>query len=84
LGQFYFDDYLFNSEKIELYAGLVLGRFFLENKGNNTFNVTGGGRYWFSDRYGISLQGIGKVGLTPINTSVINHYQYNLGIVWRN
>lgn len=83
VGQFYFDDYIFNTEKIEMYAGLGLGRFFLENNGNNTFNVSGGGRYWFSDRYGISLQGIGKVGLTPINRSVINHYQYNLGVVWR-
>ena len=83
VGQFYFNDYLFNSKKIEMYAGLGLGRYFMENNGNNTFNLTGGSRYWFSNRYGVSFQGFGKVGLAPINTSVYNHYQYNLGIVWR-
>jgi peptidoglycan-associated lipoprotein len=66
-----------------MYAGLGLGRFFLENNGNNTLNVTGGGRYWFSNHYGFSVQGFGKVGLSPINKSVLNHYQYNLGLVWR-
>jgi peptidoglycan-associated lipoprotein len=83
VGQFYFNEYLFNSKKIEMYAGLGLGRFFLENNGNNTLNITGGGRYWFSNQYGLSLQGFGKVGLAPLNTSVLNHYQYNLGLVWR-
>lgn len=83
VGQFYFNEYLFNSKKIEMYAGLGLGRFFLENNGNNTLNVTGGGRYWFSNHYGVSVQGFGKVGLAPLNTSVLNHYQYNLGLVWR-
>ena len=83
VGQFYFNDYLFKSKKIEMYAGLGLGRFFMENNGNNTFNLTGGARYWFSNHYGVSFQGFGKVGLAPINTSVYNHYQYNLGIVWR-
>lgn len=83
IGQFYFDDYIFNTEKIEMYVGLGLGRFYLENNGNNTFNITGGGRYWFLDHYGLSLQGLGKVGLKPINDEVINHFQYNLGFVWR-
>lgn len=82
-GQFYFNDYLFNSNKIEMYAGLGLGRYFLENNGNNTLNVTGGGRYWFSKNCGVSFQGLGKVGLAPINKSVLNHYQYNFGLVWR-
>lgn len=84
MGQYYFDDYIFNTEKIEMYAGLGFGRYFLENNGNNTLNLTGGGRYWFSNHFGLSLQGIGKVGLSPINNAVRNHFQYNLGIVWRN
>jgi OOP family OmpA-OmpF porin len=83
VGQFYFDDYIFKTEKIETYAGLGLGRYYLENNGNNTLNVTAGGRYWFSDHFGVSLQGYGKVGLSPINESVRNHFQYNLGLVWR-
>jgi hypothetical protein len=84
MGQYYFDDYIFNTEKIEMYAGIGFGRYFLENNGNNTLNLTGGGRYWFSNHFGLSLQGIGKVGLSPINNAVRNHFQYNLGIVWRN
>ena len=84
IGQYYFDDYIFNTEKIEMYAGLGFGRYFLENNGNNTLNLTGGGRYWFSNHFGLSLQGIGKVGLSPINDEVRNHFQYNLGFVWRN
>lgn len=83
MGQFYFNEYLFNSKKIEMYTGLGLGRYFLENNGNNTLNITGGGRYWFSNQYGVSFQGFGKVGLSPINKSVRNHYQFNLGLVWR-
>ncbi|TRX15884.1 hypothetical protein [Flavobacterium franklandianum] len=83
VGQFYFNEYLFNSKKIEMYAGLGLGRFFLENNGNNTLNITGGGRYWISNHYGVSFQGFGKVGLSPLYPSVYNHYQYNLGLVWR-
>lgn len=82
-GQFYFNEYLFNTKKVEMYTGLGIGRYFLENKGNNTLNITGGLRYWLSNQYGISFQGFGKVGLSPINTSVLNHYQYNLGLIWR-
>jgi hypothetical protein len=83
-GQFYFGDYIFNTEKIEMYAGLGLGRYFLENNGNNTLNIIGGGRYWFSDHFGVNIQGNGKVGLSPINDSIRNLFQYNLGVVWRN
>lgn len=84
VGQFYFDDYIFDNKNIETFAGLGAGRYFLENNGNTTFNVTGGGRYWFSDHFGISLQGYGKVGLQSNADKLINHFQYNLGIVWRN
>ena len=84
MGQFYFNKYLFNSEKIETYAGLGLGRYVFENKGNNTFNILGGIRYWFSDHYGVSTQFIGKIGLPPVNVDLRNNYQLNLGLVWHN
>lgn len=84
LGLYYFDDFIFKTEKIEMFTGLGIGRFFLENNGNNTLNITGGGRYWFSNHFGLSLQGFGKVGVNPINESVRHHFQYNLGFVWRN
>lgn len=82
--RYYFDDWIFNTTDIETYAGIGLGRFFLENNGNNTLNVSGGGRYWFSKKFALSLEAIGKVGLKPMNESVLSHYAYNVGIVWRN
>lgn len=83
-GLYYFDDYIFNNKNIETYAGLGFGRYYLENNGNNTFNISLGGRYWFSKSFAVSLQGIGKVGLQSVNENVLNYYEYNLGIVWRN
>ncbi|RTZ02066.1 hypothetical protein EKL98_14115 [Flavobacterium bomense] len=80
--RYYFDDLIFNNTDIETYAGLGLGRFFLENNGNNTLNFSGGGRYWFSKNFALSLEAIGKVGLKPMNEAVLNHYAYNFGIVW--
>lgn len=84
IGQYYFDDYIFNTPKVELYAGLGLGLYFLENKGNGSFDVTGGVKYWFLDHYGLSLQGFGKVSLGDKNEPLNNHFQYNIGLVWRN
>lgn len=80
--RYYFDDLIFNNTDIETYAGLGLGRFFLENNGNNTLNFSGGGRYWFSKNFALSLEAIGKVGLKPMNEAVLNYYAYNFGIVW--
>lgn len=82
--RYYFDDYIFNNSDIETYIGLGLGRFFLENNGNNSLNLSGGGRYWFSENFALSIEGIGKVGLKPQNMNVLNHYAYNIGIVWKN
>jgi hypothetical protein len=81
--RYYFDDLIFNNADIEMYAGVGLGRFFLQNRGNNSLNLSGGGRYWFSKNFALSLEGIGKVGLKPMNKDVLSHYAYNLGIVWR-
>jgi len=81
--RYYFDDLIFNNADIEMYAGLGLGRFFLQNSGNNSLNVSGGGRYWFSKHFALSLEAIGKAGLKPMNPSVLSHYAYNFGIVWR-
>lgn len=82
--RYYFDDYIFNNNAIETYLGLGLGRFFLENNGNNSLNLSGGGRYWFSKDFALSIEAIGKVGLKPQNMNVLNHYAYNIGIVWKN
>jgi len=81
--RYYFDDYIFKNRDIETYAGLGLGRFFLENNGNNSLNFIGGGRYWFSENFALSLEGNAKVGLKPKNTDVLNIFAYNVGIVWK-
>ena len=81
--QYYFNRYLFNSEKIETYIGLGIGRYFFENKGNNTFNGSVAARYWFSNHYGVSTQLIGKFALPPLNLDLNNLYQLNIGLVWR-
>jgi hypothetical protein len=83
-GQFYFNDYIFYSEDVETYIGLGVGHYVFENKGNNTVNFSGGVRYWFSQSYGVVAQGIGRVGLPPVNEQVKNIYQVGLGLVWRN
>lgn len=82
-GQFYFDDYIFNNKNIETFVGLGAGRYYLENKGKTTLDITGGGRYWFSNHFGVSLQTFGKVRVQSNDDKVNNHFQYNLGIVWR-
>lgn len=81
--RYYFDDYIFKSDNIETFVGLGVGRFFLENKGNNTFNYSLGGRYWFLRNFGILVQGVAKAGLKPRNEQVLNLYAYNVGVVWR-
>jgi hypothetical protein len=81
--RYYFDDYIFKNKDIETYAGLGLGRFFLENNGNNSLSFIGGARYWFSNQFAVSLQGNAKVGLKPKNADVLNKFVYNLGIVWK-
>jgi hypothetical protein len=80
--RYYFDDNIFNNTRIERYVGLGLGRFFLENKGNNTLNLMVGGRYWFLKNLAISVELAGKMGLKPKNIDVLNHYAYNFGLVW--
>ena len=82
--QFYFNEFLFDSDDVETYVGIGLGHYFFESKGNNTFDCLGGIRYWFSGHYGICAQLIGKIGLPPVNLDVSNNYQFNLGLVWRN
>lgn len=82
-GQYYFNEHLFDSEDVELYAGLGLGRYFLDKQGASTFNFLGGAQFWFSDNFGISSQLVGKVGIKPMPIDVINHYQLNFGLIWR-
>jgi hypothetical protein len=80
--RYYFDDYIFKNRDIETYASLGLGHFFLGDKGNNTFNFSIGGRYWFSKNFAVSIEGTGKRVLKDQVGYALSHYAYNAGIVW--
>ncbi len=81
--QFYFDDYIFDSETIETYVGLGGGIYVTDDK-YATINVLGGIRYWKNDHWGINTQLIVKKGIKVINPNVISFFQFNIGIVWSN
>lgn len=81
--QFYFDDYMFDSETIETYVGLGGGIYVTDNK-YTTINFLGGIRFWKNDHWGINTQLIAKKGIIKINPNVVNYLQFNIGIVWSN
>ena len=62
---YFLDDLIFNNENIDLYMGAGAGIHTLQGQSAASFNVTGGFRYWVSEKAAISLQTIGK-----INTAV--------------
>ena len=83
-GIYNFDKNIYDTNKIKMFAGLGLGNNFIASKGNASFNVIVGARYWFSKNYGVVLQSIGKISLNSMNHTNTNHYQYSIGMVWRN
>tara|TARA_R110002012_G_scaffold220618_1_gene392282 strand:+ start:34871 stop:35977 length:1107 start_codon:yes stop_codon:yes gene_type:complete len=82
-GKFYFDDYLFDTDNIDLYAGLGLGYHDVAEGDALTANLNLGFNYWFTDRFGLSFQAIGKKGIGEEILYVGNYYQYNLGASYR-
>jgi hypothetical protein len=81
--QFYFDDYMFDSETIETYVGLGGGIYVAEYK-YTTINFLGGIRFWKNDHWGINTQLIAKKGIIKINPNVGSFIQFNIGIIWSN
>jgi len=79
---YFLDDLIFNNENIDLYIGAGAGIHALQGQSAASFNVTGGFRYWVSEKVAISLQTIGKINNDGI-AQVGNHYQFNLGVAYR-
>lgn len=82
--QFYFDDYMFDSDNLETYVGLGGGIFMLEGLKYKTLNVLGGMRYWVSDHYGINSQLVIKRGIMQKLPEIPINFQFNIGIIWSN
>lgn len=82
-GKFYFDDYLFDTDNIDLYAGLGLGYHDVAEGDAFTANLNLGFNYWLTDRFGLSFQAIGKKGIGEEILYVGNYYQYHVGASYR-
>jgi hypothetical protein len=78
----FIDDLVFNNENIDLYVGLGAGIHTVQGNAAGSFNVSGGFRYWVSEKVGINLQAIGKINNDGI-AQVDNHYQFNMGVTYR-
>lgn len=82
--KFYLDQYLFNNEAIDLYAGFGFGYHEVAQQGNAlTGNINIGFNYWLTDQFGLTLQAIAKKGTDNEVLYVGNYYQYNLGLTYR-
>ena len=79
---YFLDDLIFNNENIDLYIGAGAGIHTLQGQSAASFNVTGGFRYWVSEKVAINLQTIGKINNDGI-AQVDNHYQFNLGVAYK-
>ncbi|AOR26486.1 hypothetical protein FORMA_13270 [Formosa sp. Hel3_A1_48] len=81
---YFIDKYLFKNTNIDLYLGVGFGIHIIDEASSETLNLIGGTRYWFSNRLGLSLQLISKVGEfndTAV-TDVGNHHQFSAGLVF--
>ena len=75
---------LFKNTNIDLYLGVGFGIHIIDEASSETLNLIGGTHYWFSNRLGLSLQLISKVGEfndTAV-TDVGNHHQFSAGLVF--
>lgn len=78
-----FDYSLFNNKNIETYSGIGFGHYFYNSVGKTTLDLSVGGRYWFSNQFGASVQGLAKVSLQPKDDIIKHHLQFFFGLVWR-
>ncbi len=78
----FFDDLIFKDENIDLYVGLGSGMHSVQSNLAASFNISGGLRYWVSEKMAISLQTIGKLNKDGLE-QVDSHYQFNLGATFK-
>lgn len=81
--KWYFTDYLFDLEYLDLYISGGLGIFTMD-KTNTSANLSAGAQYWFSDNIAVRLQSTAKFASNHKNEYYANnHFQHVLQIVFR-
>lgn len=81
--KWYFEDYIFNAEWLDLYAMGGLGIFQMSEL-NSSFNLSGGVQFWVSDYVALRLQSTGKFAFNSKgNQYANNHWQHLLQVVFR-
>ena len=81
--KFYFSDYLFELDWLDLFAKGGLGIFYMDEL-NTSINFSGGALFWISEDVGVSLQTTGKFAMGARNRQYANnHWQHVLQVVFR-
>lgn len=78
--KYYLNDWI-PLESFEFFVNGGLGVFNID-KTDVSANVGGGVQYWFNDKFGVRLRGLGKFAFNAKeNLFTNNHFQYNLEFV---
>ena len=81
--KWYFTDYLFELEELDLYIGAGLGIFHMDEI-NTSANLSAGVQYWFNEFIAVRLQSTGKLATNPKDHIYANnHFQHTLQVVFR-
>lgn len=81
--KWYFTEYLFDLEWLDLFAKGGVGIFYMSEL-NTSANLSGGALFWISEDVGISLQTTAKFAINANNRQYANnHWQHLLQVVFR-
>lgn len=81
--KWYFTNYLFDLEELDLYISGGLGVFYMDEI-NTSANLSAGAQYWFNENIGVRLQATGKIATNPKDHFYANnHFQHSLMVVFR-
>lgn len=81
--KWYFGDYIFDAEWLDLYANVGLGIFYMTEL-NTSANLSGGVQFWVSDNIALRLQSTAKFAANSNNRQYANnHFQHLLMVVFR-
>ena len=81
--KWYFTDYLFDVDWLDLYISGGLGIFYMDEI-NTSANLSAGAQYWFNETIAVRLQSTGKLATNPKDHIYANnHFQHVLQVVFR-
>lgn len=81
--KFYFGDYLFDQEWLDIYASVGVGLFYMSEM-NASANLSGGFQFWLSDNIALRLQTTAKFAANSKNRQYANnHFQHVFQVVFR-